>query len=294
MDPIDSDARRAGLQPDGAAQGLVVVQGRQAEAVKSEPAKAARAQGLRRRWPSRRSEAELSPAAAALRDTHGIGEGEARILAADEVLRAFFDQAVATGAGAKAVANWSGERRAPRAEGRGREGATVRRRGARRAVRAHRGRDDLGEDREGGLRRDGEDRRAPQGHRGAARDRADRRRRRRSRPRSRRWWTRTRRWPRATGRGTSACSAPSWASSMKKTGGKASPKLVNELLKQKLERRTGRSRFGGPARRPPRHRPRSLSLSIPQNPARRPRLLRGRPRISRREPRRRAARDPRS
>ncbi|APR78654.1 Glutaminyl-tRNA synthetase [Minicystis rosea] len=51
-------------------------------------------------------EAELSPAAVALRDTHGIGEGEARILAGDEALRAFFDAAVATGASAKAVANW--------------------------------------------------------------------------------------------------------------------------------------------------------------------------------------------
>ncbi|MFT3770732.1 MAG: glutamine--tRNA ligase/YqeY domain fusion protein [Minicystis sp.] len=56
--------------------------------------------------PAEKAEVELSPEAIALRDAHGIGEGEARILAGDEALRAFFEKAVASHKNAKAIANW--------------------------------------------------------------------------------------------------------------------------------------------------------------------------------------------
>ena len=49
---------------------------------------------------------ELSPEALALRDAHGLGADDARILAGDAVLRGYFTQALAAGAGARAVANW--------------------------------------------------------------------------------------------------------------------------------------------------------------------------------------------
>jgi len=53
-----------------------------------------------------KAEAPLSPEAAALRDAHGIGADDARTLAGDPALRAFFDEAVAARATPRAVANW--------------------------------------------------------------------------------------------------------------------------------------------------------------------------------------------
>jgi glutaminyl-tRNA synthetase len=53
-----------------------------------------------------KAEAELSPEAIALRDAHGLADGDARTLAADEALRAFFEEALATHPNAQAVANW--------------------------------------------------------------------------------------------------------------------------------------------------------------------------------------------
>jgi glutaminyl-tRNA synthetase len=50
--------------------------------------------------------AELPPEAIALRDAHGIAAEDARILAGDPALRGFFEQAVAVHPSAKAVANW--------------------------------------------------------------------------------------------------------------------------------------------------------------------------------------------
>jgi glutaminyl-tRNA synthetase len=53
-----------------------------------------------------KAEVELSPEAAALRDTHGLGADDARTIAGDPALRAFFDEAVAAHKAAKAIANW--------------------------------------------------------------------------------------------------------------------------------------------------------------------------------------------
>ena len=71
------------------------------------PAKADRAEKPEQKVKAEpRAEAELSPEAAALSEAHGLAEGDARTLAGDAALRVFFEAAIGAGAPARGVANW--------------------------------------------------------------------------------------------------------------------------------------------------------------------------------------------
>ena len=56
--------------------------------------------------PAPKVELELSPEAVQLRDAYGLAAEDARILAGDAALRGFFEQAMAVHPGARAIANW--------------------------------------------------------------------------------------------------------------------------------------------------------------------------------------------
>jgi len=72
----------------------------------AEPAASKRAAPTHVADPRVAAHVELSPEATALRDAHGITAEEARILGADAATRAFFEDARSTCADAKAVARW--------------------------------------------------------------------------------------------------------------------------------------------------------------------------------------------